>query len=138
MPDRKMPTPERILHTIQGFQPAAALKGAVDLGLFTALGGESRTAATLAEAIGAPERGVRILCDFLSATGMLEKNETTYRSSPDCAMYLDESSPAYIGGVTRFLLSDDVRGCFADVVHRNRRRVWVRRREGGHVHIRRG
>jgi len=115
MQDQDMPTPERILHMMHGFQPAAALKGAIELGLFTALGGESKTAAALAQAIGAPERGVRILCDFLTAAGLLEKDGSEYRSSPDCAMYLDESSPAYLGSVGRFILGDDVLGSFADI-----------------------
>ena len=45
------PTPERIFQKINAFQSSAALKGALDLGLFTALGDESRSATELAAEI---------------------------------------------------------------------------------------
>jgi len=115
MSDPAAPTPERIFQTTNAFQSSAALEGAVELGLFTALGGESRTAASLAEAIGAAERGVRILCDFLSIGGLLEKEGMEYRSAPDAAMFLDESSPAYMGPVVSFLLAPDLAGNYADI-----------------------
>lgn len=95
MPDQNAPTPERIMQIIYGFRSSAALKGAIDLGLFTALGNEAKTAAALAKAIGASERGVRVLCDFLTIEGLLEKDGATYRSSLDSALFLDENSPAY-------------------------------------------
>ena len=74
MPDQNTPTPERIMQSMNAFQSSAALKGTIDLGLFTALGGEAMTAASLAGAIGAPERSVRIFCDFLTIQGLLEKD----------------------------------------------------------------
>jgi len=109
------PTPERIFQIINAHQSSAALKGALDLGLFTALGGESRTAEALATSMGASEKGVRVLCDFLAIEGLLEKNGDGYRSSPDAALFLDEASPAYFGGVGRFLLGPDVLDNFADI-----------------------
>lgn len=115
MSDPAAPTPERIFQTTNAFQNSAALEGAVELGLFTALGGECRTAASLAEAIGASERGVRILCDFLVIGGLLEKEGTEYRSAPDAAMFLDESSPAYMGPVVSFLLAPDLADNYADI-----------------------
>jgi len=115
MPDQNSPTPERIMQNMYGFRSSAALKGAIDLSLFTALGGEAKTTATLAKAIGAPERGVRILCDFLTIQGLLEKDGSTYRSSPDSALFLDENSPAYFGTVGRFMLGPDVVDNFSNI-----------------------
>ena len=109
------PTPERIMQLMYGFRSSAALKGAIELGLFTALGGEAKTAASLANSISASERGVRILCDFLTIEGLLEKDDMTYRSSPDSALFLDENSPAYFGTVSRFMLSPEVADNFSDI-----------------------
>ncbi len=94
---------------------SAALKGALELGLFTAIGSESRSAAELVEALGASDRGIRILCDFLVINGLLEKEGMNYRCSPDAALFLDESSPAYFGTVGRFMLSPDVIDAFSDI-----------------------
>ncbi len=115
MSDQLPPTPERIFQAINGYQSSAALKGALELGLFTALGGESKTAASLAQGVGASERGVRILCDFLVIMGLLRKDDAHYRSSPDAALFLDENSPAYFGSVTRFMLSPGVFDNFSDI-----------------------
>ena len=100
--------PGRIFQTIHAYQSSAAMKGALELGLFTALGAESKTAASLASAVGASERGVRILCDFLVVGELLEKQGDEYRSPPDVALFLDESSPAYVGSVGKFMLGSDV------------------------------
>lgn len=109
------PTPDRIFQKINAFQSSAALKGALDLGLFTALGDGRKSAEELAEAIDASEKGVRVLCDFLTIDGLLEKDGAQYRSSPDAALFLDEASTAYFGSVGRFLLGPDVLANFADI-----------------------
>ena len=115
MPNQNTPTPDRIMQLMYGFRSSAALKGAIELGLFTALGGEAKTAATLADTIGASERGVRILCDFLTIEGLLQKDGATYCSSPDSALFLNENSPAYFGTVARFMLSPDLVDNFSDI-----------------------
>lgn len=109
------PTPARIFQKINAYQSSAALKGALDLGLFTALGDDSKSAGALAAEVGASERGVRILCDFLVIDSLLEKEGTHYRSSEDAALFLNENSPAYFGSVGRFLLEPDVLANFADI-----------------------
>ena len=108
-------TPERIFQVINAYQSSRALKGALDLGLFTTLGSGSATAAALADRIGASEKGTRVLCDFLVIAGLLEKEGGEYRSSPDAAVFLDASSPAYFGTVGQFMLDDGLVSCFADV-----------------------
>ena len=115
MSDQSAPTPERILQMINAFQSSAALKGALDLSLFTALGGESKTAAALAQKVRASERGLRILCDFLVINGLLQKQNDEYRSAPDAALFLDESSPAYFGTVGNFMMGEGVLGNFSDI-----------------------
>jgi hypothetical protein len=65
VPDPNSPTPDRIFDTINAIQSSAALKAAVELGLFTALGSGSKTAASLSQEIGTSDKGMRVLCDFL-------------------------------------------------------------------------
>ena len=48
-------TPERIINIVNAHQASRALKGALDLGLFSALGRGSATAPALAARIGASE-----------------------------------------------------------------------------------
>ena len=66
-------TPERIFATLHGYQRSAALKAAIELELFTALGRGAKTAASLAQSCKSAERGVRILADYLVIDGFLTK-----------------------------------------------------------------
>lgn len=96
-------TPERIFQTLNAHQASAALKAGIELDLFTALAEGHDTTAKLAERCGAAERGVRILCDFLTVAGFLSKEGERYSPAPDAALFLDKRSPAYMGGVIGFL-----------------------------------
>jgi O-methyltransferase domain/Dimerisation domain len=116
-----IPNPFEIFHTIQGVQRAYALKAAVDLDLFTAIGKGSHTAGELAKARKAAERGVRILCDAMAVMGFLAKSGDRYSLTPDSAFFLDKSSPAYMGKAFNFLLHPIQVGNYqklADSAHR--------------------
>ncbi len=115
MSDQNFPTPERIFQRINAMHSSAALKGALELGLFTALGSESKTSESLSKTIDASDKGVRILCDFLVIDGLLQKEGPDYRSSPDAALFLDENSPAYFGSACRFMLGADMFESFSNV-----------------------
>lgn len=109
------PNPLLVFDTMSAYQRSAALKAAVDLDLFTAISTGHQTAAALAEHCRASERGIRILCDFLSVLEFLSKEGSRYMLSPTAAAFLDRSSPAYIGSAVGFLNSPFVTGTFADV-----------------------
>lgn len=98
------PTPMLLFETLRGYQNAFAIKAAVELDLFTAIGKGNGTAAEAAKACKATERGVRILCDHLTALGFLAKNDGHYSLTPDTATFLDSRSPAYMGKAVEFLL----------------------------------
>ena len=49
MSEQNFPTPERIFHAINGIESSGAVKAGLELGLFTALGRESKTAGGLVE-----------------------------------------------------------------------------------------
>ena len=108
MPAASPPSPELYFDTIFAFQRSAALQSAIDLALFTAIGDGARTAPDLAKACGAPERGIRILCDFLTTIGFITKTGGTYDLTPDSALFLTKRSPAYLGGTAAFLYSKQV------------------------------
>ena len=73
-------SPENIFNTLWGFQRTAALKTGIDLDIFTAIGEGDRTAAALARKSGASERGIRILCDYLTIIGLLGKSGRVLRA----------------------------------------------------------
>ena len=98
------PTPVQIFETIQGYQRAFALKAAVDIDLFTTIARGSHTAAEIAKATGAAERGVRILSDAMAVMGFLTKSGNRYALTPDTAFFLDRESRAYLGNALTFLL----------------------------------
>jgi ubiquinone/menaquinone biosynthesis C-methylase UbiE len=102
-------TPERFFNAVNAYQQTAAVKTAVELEIFTAIAEGNTTAAAIAKRCGAAERGVRILCDFLTILGFLAKDGEKYALAPDSALFLDKRSPAYVGGAIEFLLTPHIR-----------------------------
>ena len=97
------PSPELILETLNAYQRSAALLAAIELDLFRAIGEGPGDSASLARQCGASERGIRILCDYLTILGLLAKEDGRYRHTPTSAVFLDPSSPASIASAARFL-----------------------------------
>ena len=115
------PSPEIIFSTLISYQNAFILKAAIELGLFTAIAEGVTDAAALARRVKASERGVRILADGLTVQGFLRKEDGRYSLTPESALFLDERSPAYMGGIAEFLSSEEnVRNFskFADCVRK--------------------
>ena len=109
------PTPEHFFRSINAFQLTRALKGALDLDVFTAIAEGKTTAKALAESRQASERGMRILCDYLAVVGFLTKAGGDYGLTPDSAMFLDRRLPTYVGDSVEFLLSPTIEQAFSDV-----------------------
>jgi ubiquinone/menaquinone biosynthesis C-methylase UbiE len=97
------PTPQLFFQTANAYQRTQALKAAVELNLFTAIGEGKDTAAALAQWCGAAERGVRILADYLTILGFVIKEGNRYKLTPDSEVFLDRRSPAYMGPALGFL-----------------------------------
>ena len=115
------PSPQLFFETINAFQRSGALKAAVDLGLFTAIGATPSTAAEIAARCGCPERGIRILSDNLVILGFLTKDGALYALTPSSAVFLDKNSPAYFGGAVNFLLAPGLTEAFRDLAATIRR-----------------
>ena len=123
-------SPALFFDTINSYQRTEALKAAINLDLFSAIGSGHATTIELAEACGAAERGVRILSDFLTIMGFLTKQDGRYALTPDSAMFLDRRSPAYMGGTIEFLLSPMLTGGFKDLTSAVRKGGTVMDQEG--------
>jgi ubiquinone/menaquinone biosynthesis C-methylase UbiE len=96
-------TPGLVFEMMQSYQRTAALKAAVDLDLFRAVGEGPGDVASIARSCKASERGTRILCDFLVINGVLAKENSTYKHTPLSATFLDPRSPACLASIAQFL-----------------------------------
>lgn len=111
----QQPSPQLFFQTVNAYQRTEALRGAIELEVFTAIGEGKTTFAEIASRCQTSERGMRILCDFLCIIGFLTKNGQQYGLTPDTAMFLDKKSPAYLGGATEFILSPTLIDNFNDI-----------------------
>ncbi len=115
------PSPEFFFEAVTSYQRSAAIKAAIELELFTAVAEGNRDAASIAARCKASERGVRILCDYLVVNGFLTKEGGSYGLTRDSAVFLDKRSPAYMGGMTEFLLEPSLMKGFEDLAGAVRR-----------------
>jgi SAM-dependent methyltransferase len=97
------PSPELIFETLNAYQRSAALRAAIELDLFRAIGEGPGDTDSLARQCSASTRGIRILCDYLTIIGLLAKEEGRYRHTPSSAVFLDPRSPVCIASTARFL-----------------------------------
>lgn len=109
------PDPGKLLASLTLFQLPLALKGALELELFTHIASGANTPAAIAPKCQASEKGVRILCDYLTIHGFLTKTGDTYALAPDTGIFLDKNSPAYMGTVANFLLHPLMFDNFKDI-----------------------
>jgi 2-polyprenyl-3-methyl-5-hydroxy-6-metoxy-1,4-benzoquinol methylase len=99
-------SPEHIFFTLNAFQQSYALKGAIELELFTHIADGAKTPAEIAARCQANQRGVRVLCDYLTIIGFLIKANGGYALTPESATFLSKRSPAYLGTISHFILND--------------------------------
>ena len=124
------PSAEHFFETLNAYQQTEALKAAIELDLFTAIGEGGGTSAELGERCRASERGIRILCDYLAVIGFLNKGENRYGLTPDSAKFLDRRSPACMATIARFIISPTLTGAFRDVAAAVRKGGTVMSEEG--------
>ena len=102
---QSQPSPILFFDTVNAYQRSSAVKAAIELEVFTAIAEGNQTIQSLSERCKASERGIRILCDYLTIIGFLIKGNSSYSLTPDSATFLDKNSPAYMGSAIEFLLS---------------------------------
>jgi hypothetical protein len=108
-------SPTLFFESMNAYQRSAALKAAIDLDLFTAIGEGIETVPELAQRCDAAERGMRTLCDYLVIGGFLTKAGSRYGLARESAAFLDRRSPACIASAARFLSSPMLTDGFKDL-----------------------
>jgi predicted O-methyltransferase YrrM len=114
-PQTQAPSPGSIFDTLQAYQRSVALRGAIDLDLFTAIAEGNQSLREIAARIQASEKGTRVLCDYLTMIGFLVKQNSEYTLTPDSAAFLNRHSPAYLGTLANFLMSPNVVGLLENI-----------------------
>jgi len=115
LPASAGPSPQLFFETINAYHRTAALKAGIELDLFSLLADGPATSAQLADRSGCPERGLRILADYLVILGFLTKRDGNYGLTDDSALFLNRKSPAYMGHSVRFLLDPSLTGAFENL-----------------------
>jgi SAM-dependent methyltransferase len=82
-----------------GFQPSRILLTAIELRLFSLIGGGGLTSAELAGRAGADPRATDRLLNALCAMRLLVKRDGRFWNTPDSRRYLDDGSPEYVAGL---------------------------------------
>lgn len=83
---------------VSAYRLPRVLLVALELDLFTTVGGRSWTIPDLAKELKVSERGLSILCRNLAAVGILQKKGASYRNSRLGATALNADHRAYRGG----------------------------------------
>ncbi len=109
------PDPGRILQALTAYQLPMSLKAALELEVFTHIAAGANTAPKIAPLCNASEKGVRVLCDYLTVQGFLTKTDGAYALSPENGIFLDKNSPAYLGSIAGFLTHESMVKNFSDV-----------------------
>ena len=95
--------PSPILQTAFGFWHSKVLLTAVEIGLFTKLANRRLTGAELGAELKLHPRGIADFFDALVAMKFLGREgdgpQAKYFNTPEGALFLDEASPRYIGGI---------------------------------------
>ncbi len=101
--------PSHIMQTATAFWSSKVLLTAVEVDLFTALNAQSLTAQQLGEKLELHERGTFDFFDSLVALKFLHRDgdglDATYSNAPETDAFLNQESPAYIGGFAKMLNS---------------------------------
>jgi hypothetical protein len=115
------PNPQLIWDTINAYQRTAALRAAIELDLFTLIADRVDNVTDIVTRSGASERGIRILCDYLSVIGFLRKFDSTYQLTTTSSVFLNRTSPACMASMVEFLNSPKLMAGFANFTETVRR-----------------
>jgi hypothetical protein len=107
-------SPERFIDNVFAYQRTAAVKAAIELDVFSAIGAGADSVEALAAKVNAAPRGVRILCDYLTVQELLAKEGDCYRLTPSSEVFLDKRSPACMASVVDFLAAPEMMRLYLD------------------------
>lgn len=101
-----------VFQIVNSYQRTAALIAAVKLDLFTAIGSKTMSLDELVSKTAASDRGLRILCDYLTVIGLLNKQGLRYSLTHIAKTFLDESSPLAMGQIVDFVAAPEILDLF--------------------------
>jgi hypothetical protein len=101
--DQVKQSPDAILQTAFSFWSSKVLLTAVEFGVFTKLGSRRMTGAELGKQLELHPRAIADFFDALVAMRFLDREGdgpgAKYFNTPEGLLFLDDSSPRYIGGI---------------------------------------
>ena len=110
--------PSKIMQVGLGFWASKTLLTAVELGLFTSLAEKPATGGQIEKTFELHPRGTFDFLDALLALGFLERDghgdAAVYRNTPETEIFLNKSSPRYIGGILE-MANERLYGYWADL-----------------------
>lgn len=109
--------PTRIVDALCAYWETSALAAAIDLGLFSALGRRTRSAAELAATCQADRERLIRLCDSLVSLGFLDTVRGRYRAAADAARFLDPASRHSVAASRQFFAGPALTDAFANLAH---------------------
>ena len=92
-------TPESIRKVATGFQASRVLLTAIELRIFTVIGGDALTSADVAARVAGDPRATDRLLNALCAIGLLWKRDGRFRNTAASARFLVDTSPDYVAGL---------------------------------------
>ena len=94
---------EHLRAAVNGYTYSRVILTALDLDIFSVIGGQAWTVRRLARTLDASERGVDILCRNLASLGLLNVEGNRYTNSPLGATAVNKKSPEYRGAYLSLL-----------------------------------
>jgi hypothetical protein len=94
--------PDRLLELGSAYWASRTLLSAVELDVFTVLADGPLPADDLRERLGLHDRAAADFLDALVALRLLDRDDDSYRNTPETDLYLDSAKSTYVGGNMAF------------------------------------
>jgi hypothetical protein len=96
----KIKSPAGLLEIVNAYRKSRIILSAHELNIFTFLGNDSLSSATIAEKIGTHPRATDRLMNALVAIGLLEKSGSLFTNTDFSSRFLVKTEPAFLGGLS--------------------------------------
>jgi len=93
-------SPQTVMDLAWGLQKSMILHTAFELGVFTALGDETRTSEQVARSLGTDKRATDRLMNALCAMELMEKENGQFSNAPVARRFLVKGKPEYMKAIT--------------------------------------
>jgi ubiquinone/menaquinone biosynthesis C-methylase UbiE len=97
------PSPEKIMETTFAYAATRVLVAGVDLEVFTHIANGNHTAADIAKAADASQRGIEILLNSPASLNFITKSDGTYDLNAISEKFLVKGTPAYYGDFVKHI-----------------------------------